>query len=156
MSYCNFWIYWVGVNTKFTIWQQLSYCKFCIYTHPVNSKFTIWQKLGKKEDPCMGLTLKIIQIIQMSAELLTSISSSLDNTQNRSKYQCPLSHWHRYRHLLLKQTTIRKIAVPLDRQPVKSALQNFISTSLSWFSREKEGKKILNEKSFIFTPLSTE
>ena len=32
LSYCKFWIYWVGVNTKFTIWQQLSYCKFCIYT----------------------------------------------------------------------------------------------------------------------------
>ena len=41
LSYCKFWIYWVGVNTKFTIWQP--YCKFCIYTHPVNSKFTIWQ-----------------------------------------------------------------------------------------------------------------
>ena len=23
MSYCKFWIYWVGVNTKFTIWQLL-------------------------------------------------------------------------------------------------------------------------------------
>ena len=22
MSYCKFWIYWVGVNTKFTIWQH--------------------------------------------------------------------------------------------------------------------------------------
>ena len=22
MSYCKFWIYWVGVNTKFTIWQR--------------------------------------------------------------------------------------------------------------------------------------
>ena len=38
-SYCKFWIYWLGVNTKFTS------CKFFIYTHPVNSKFTIWQKL---------------------------------------------------------------------------------------------------------------
>ena len=42
MSCCKFWIYWVGVNTKFTTWQQ-SCCKFCIYTHPVNSKFTTWQ-----------------------------------------------------------------------------------------------------------------
>ena len=36
MSYCKFWTYWVGVNTKL--------CKFCIYTHPVNSKFTIWHR----------------------------------------------------------------------------------------------------------------
>ena len=35
MSYCKFWIYWVGVNTKFVILQ------ICIYTHPVNSKFTM-------------------------------------------------------------------------------------------------------------------
>ena len=42
LSYCKFWIYWVGVNTK------LSCCKFCIYTHPVNSKFTIWQRRNLK------------------------------------------------------------------------------------------------------------
>ena len=41
VSCCQFWIYWVGVNTIFTTWQL---CKFCIYTHPVNSKFTTWQK----------------------------------------------------------------------------------------------------------------
>ena len=28
MSYCKFWIYWVGVNTKI---YKLSYCTFCIY-----------------------------------------------------------------------------------------------------------------------------
>ena len=26
MSYCKFWIYWVGVNTKFTIWQHKTSC----------------------------------------------------------------------------------------------------------------------------------
>ena len=45
VSFGKFWIYWVGVNTKFTIWGVNSkftiwHCKFCIYTHPVNSKFT--------------------------------------------------------------------------------------------------------------------
>ena len=46
--YCKFWIYWVGVNTKFTIWQQILsplYCKFWIYWVGVNTKFTIWQQI---------------------------------------------------------------------------------------------------------------
>ena len=31
LSYCKFWIYWVGVNTKFTIWQLHPPSKFKIY-----------------------------------------------------------------------------------------------------------------------------
>ena len=32
MSYCKFWIYWVDVNTKFTIWQVVILQIF--YLHP--------------------------------------------------------------------------------------------------------------------------
>ena len=39
LSYCKFWIYWVGVNTKFTN-DNLSYCNF-FYLHPP-SKFEIY------------------------------------------------------------------------------------------------------------------
>ena len=38
MSCCKFHIYWVGVNTKFTM---LSYCKICVYTYPVKIKINI-------------------------------------------------------------------------------------------------------------------
>ena len=41
--YCRFWIYWVGVNTTFTIWQSCH-----INTYPVNSKFTIWHRQKKQ------------------------------------------------------------------------------------------------------------
>ena len=61
LSYCKFWIYWVGVNTKFTIWQ------YCIYTHPVNSKFTIWQSDNKQN-------LQKILIIYMSGRDAKSAS----------------------------------------------------------------------------------
>ena len=30
VSYCKFWIYWVGVNTKCTIWQLVN----CVCIHP--------------------------------------------------------------------------------------------------------------------------
>ena len=39
MSYCKFWIYWVDVNTKFTIWQLTNRC------HIVNFVFTPTQSI---------------------------------------------------------------------------------------------------------------
>lgn len=40
LSCCKFWIYWVGVNTKFTSCHVVLYC---IYCHLINSKFITWQ-----------------------------------------------------------------------------------------------------------------
>ena len=73
LSYCEFWIYLVGVNTKI---YKLSYRKFCIYTNLVNSKFTIWQHNTLVDCLCQGHH-QIDRYLPMKMHLVRSIITSL-------------------------------------------------------------------------------
>ena len=57
VSYCKFWIYWVGVNTKFTIWQlvlndysHMCHCVICyVRISPFQNIFLKCQEIADKQ-----------------------------------------------------------------------------------------------------------
>ena len=66
VSYCKFWIYWVGVNTQFTVWHlpvhtSKKYWKF----RTGNTKLAIKTGISREERICKFCYYKISLLILM-------------------------------------------------------------------------------------------
>ena len=98
MSYCKIWIYWDGVNTKFTIWQLAHTVNF-VFTPPSKFKFynmtCISQNLGavphqvwQDKDSCrIGLSHNFAEFHQYSMCCFW-YKMFISLTSGRKKNQC--------------------------------------------------------------------